>query len=299
MASIVQYVLYGLEIGSYIAVSAVAFTLVYGLVGMLHIAHAEYMIVGSYLGVLGLTVFGLSLPVTYVFVLVVAAVVGWLVARGFYRPIHHKGPIALLFTSVAVGFVLRFGIQLIAGPEARFYDPITGRYRFDVLGGLVVTNRMLLIVGTAVVVVVALHLLLTRTDLGIALRAMGADEDLARVTGIRTTHLRNHVWLISSGLAGLSGFLLSMRLYAAPRLGISQLIVVIAAAILGGAGSPYGAVLGAYIIGIVISVSTGALLPAWGSNLGTTIAFVVLIGILLVKPGGLTGADVTAKREEL
>jgi branched-subunit amino acid ABC-type transport system permease component len=299
VASAVQFVITGIEMGSYIAISAIAFTLIYGLVNMLHIAHAEYMVVGGYLGFVTLGVLGLPLLVALPVVLVGSAVFGWVVARVFYFPIEDAGPIPLLFTSVAVGFVLRFGIQVVASAESRFFRAgLSEIYRFDAVG-VQVSQQTLLIVATAVLAFAGLHLLLTRTTIGTAMRAMSADRELARITGIDTDAVRTYVWLLSSALAGLAGFLISLKLWAGPNVGIGQLLIVITAAILGGAGSPYGAIIGSYVIGIVISVSTGVVLPDWGTGLGTSVAFVVLIVLLLIRPGGITGEDITARREEV
>lgn len=293
-----ELIVVGLETGSFIAVSAIGLTLVYGLVNMINFAHAEFMVFGAYFGVIAVNSFGLPIIVALLLATALTAIAGWGVARVAYMPIRDTGPIPLLVTSVGVGFILRYGIQIVLGPQPIYLNSALASQTITIASKSV-SVYSLIVIGLAIVSFVALHLVLTRTQLGIALRAMGANEDLALVTGIDTDRLRHVVWLLASGLAGLSGFLLLFPLYAVPSLGFQQIILVITAAILGGAGSVYGAIGGAYVLGIAISVSTGMLLPAWGSNLGRTVAFVVLFLVLLVRPGGIAGAEVSKRREAL
>jgi branched-subunit amino acid ABC-type transport system permease component len=299
MVSISQFIFNGLVLGSYIGLSAIGFTLVYGLLNMINFAHAEFMVIGAYLGVISMKILELPLAASLLFVLVGSALTGWVIARVFYYPIQEAGPIPLLITSVAVGVILRNIILLVAGSEPRFLPPVIGGVDLGILGGLQLSYQGILILGVAATSFIAIHLVLTRTDLGIALRAMGANEELAMITGIDTDFLRHHVWLVSAGTAGVAGFLISLTLYASPGLGLSRIIIVIAAAILGGAGSVYGAIIGAYLIGLILSVSTGVILPAGKSNLGTTVAFVVLVIVLFIRPEGIAGKDISSRRESL
>jgi branched-subunit amino acid ABC-type transport system permease component len=163
-------------------------------------------------------------------------------------------------------------------------------YRSETLD-VFVTSQHLFVIGIAIASFVTMHVLLQYTKLGTALRAMSDNEDLALVTGIDTARMRTVVWLLSSGLAGLAGYLLAVQRAATPTVGFGQLLLVITAAILGGAGSVYGAIAGSYLLGITISLTVG-LLPTWATQLGTTMAFVVLIVVLLVRPGGIAGAEV-------
>jgi branched-subunit amino acid ABC-type transport system permease component len=226
--------------------------------------------------------------------MVATAVFGLALARVFFSPIHHKGAIPLLLTSVGVGFMLRNGIRILLGPQEQHISPIAGTHRFDALGGFFVSNQMLVTIGLALAAFAAMHLLLSRTKLGMAMRATGDDEALARSSGVDTGRIRIYVWLLASALAGLSGYVLALQQSASPTLGLGAILLVITAAILGGAGNPYGAIVGAYIIGISTTLATGVFLPGLLSGLGTAVAFVILIAILLVRPGGITGEEVGA-----
>jgi neutral amino acid transport system permease protein len=287
-----QEIVFGLVIGSYVALGAIGFTLVYGLVNMINFAHGEFITIGAYVGFLAMHFGGLPLPVALVLAFAGTAVAGWAIARVTFEPLNDAGAVPLLLTSIGVGLILRNGIRLFAGAEGRAIETSVSTYRFESLG-FFVTSQQLTIIGVTVLAVVVLHLFLSRTMLGIAMRATSDNEDLALVSGIDTRRIRNAVWLASAGLAGVAGILLATAQEASATVGFEQLLLMITAAILGGAGSPYGAVAGSYILGVGITVSI-AFLPAGVSAFSPTMAFVVLILVLLIRPGGLVNTEVRA-----
>jgi branched-subunit amino acid ABC-type transport system permease component len=300
---LVQNIIFGLVEGSYIAIAAIGFTLIYGIIDMINFAYGEYMTIGAFVGYLVAALLGASLPVVVVLTMLIGGAVGYLLARGFFTPLREAGSIPLLLTSIGVGMILRNAIRLVGGAEARYF-PVSqaSRFRFEflpdatvfsvnLLGDFFVTGNHLTVIVTALGVFVSLHLALTRSRFGIAMRAMADNEDLALVTGIDTDWIRALVWIVSGALAGLAGVLLALQTNVSAGMGFSQLLPIIAAAILGGAGSPYGAILGAYLLGIIMSVSV-ALLPTGATQLGTTMSFVVLIAVLLVRPNGIIGREV-------
>ncbi|KAB1190562.1 branched-chain amino acid ABC transporter permease [Haloferax sp. MBLA0076] len=289
---IAQNVIFGLITGSYIAIAAVGFTLIYGLINMINFAYGEYITIGGYVGFVLASVADLQIPLVIVLAVPLTAVIGWTLSRAFFTPIRETGPIPLLLTSIGLGLILRNGVRMVAGAKRRFFEFQQATvFQFDVLGGLQFNTSSLSVFAVAVAVFVLVHVLLTRTRTGIAMRAMGDDETLAEVAGIDTSTIRSRVWLLASGLAGLAGVLLGVQNSVGPFLGYDQLLVVLAAAVLGGAGSAYGAIVGAYILGIAMALTVG-ILPTWASEFGTTVAFVVLIGVLLVRPEGIAGKEV-------
>jgi branched-subunit amino acid ABC-type transport system permease component len=229
-------------------------------------------------------------------------VVSIALARGFFTPINDTGPVPMLLTSIGLGIAIRNAIRLFGGRSARYIETETSTVRFggvpdvsigsvDLLGGFFVTSEHLIVVGSAVAVFLSVHLLLTRTEVGIAMRAMGDDEGLARVRGIDTQLIRDSVWLLAGVLAGLSGVLLAIQTNVSSTTGFSHILQILSAAILGGAGSPYGAIVGAYVIGLALAFST-AFLPSSMTSLSSAVAFGILIVVLLVKPSGIAGTEV-------
>lgn len=295
-----QNVVFGLVTGSYIAIAAIGFTLIYGVVNMINFAYGEYLTIGAFLGFLAAS--AVPLPAAVVLAMAGGGVVSLALARLFFTPINDTGPVPMLLTSIGLGLVLRNVIRLLAGSGARYYETTTTTFRtdflpalpvgsVDLLGNVFVTSEHLIVFACAVAVFVVLHALLTRTDVGIAMRAMGDDEALARVRGVDTQFVRDGVWVLAGVLAGLSGVLLGIQTNVNVTTGFSQILPILTAAILGGAGSPYGAIAGAYVIGIVVAVST-AFLPTDMTGLASAMAFVVLVVALLVKPSGIAGVEV-------
>jgi neutral amino acid transport system permease protein len=285
-----QEVIFGLVIGSYIALGAIGFTLVYGLVNMINFAHGEFITIGAFVGYAAVVFGGLPLPAALVVALVGTAIIGWAIARVTFEPMNDAGAVPLLLMSIGLGLVLRNGIRAVAGADRRGVPTDVTTYRFDDLG-FFVTSQQLFIIGVTLLAVLVLHLFLSRTMLGIAMRATADNEDLALVSGIDTRRIRNAVWLAASGLAGVAGVMLAVAQSANPNVGFGQLLLIITAAILGGAGSPYGAVAGSYLLGIGITVSV-VFLPESLTELNATMAFVVLIVVLLIRPGGLVNTEV-------
>ncbi|MFB6156278.1 MAG: branched-chain amino acid ABC transporter permease [Haloferacaceae archaeon] len=294
-----QFVVFGLETGSLIAVSAIGFTLIYGIVNMINFAYGEYITVGTYLSFFLIMRAGLNIWVALLAVTAGTAAIGWLISRAVFTPLHEDGPIPLLLTSIGLGFVLRNGFRLTLGLERRYvelrraYDLLPVRtFRFDMLGGFFVTTNMLVTIVVALSLFGAVHLLLTRTDLGIAMRATSSNEALAELSGIPAYDIRQYTWVLASALAGVAGVLLFTRTPAAPEAGFAQILLILAAAVLGGAGSPYGAVVGSYVIGLSIALVNGLQIPGL-SRIPISMAFLILVVILLVRPSGIAGKEVT------
>jgi neutral amino acid transport system permease protein len=257
---------------------------------MINFAHGEFTTIGAFAGYLAVVHVGLPIPVAVVVALGVTAIVGWAIARITFEPMNDAGAVPLLLMSIGLGLVMRNGIRVVAGADQRDIPVEVTTFRFDDLG-FFVTSQQLFIFGVTLLAVFLLHLFLSRTLLGIAMRATSDNENLALVSGIDTRRIRNAVWLTASGLAGVAGVMLAVSQSASPNVGFRQLLLVITAAILGGAGSPYGAVIGSYVLGIGITVSV-VFLPTAVSELSSTMAFVILIVVLLVRPGGLVNTEV-------
>lgn len=311
-----QFVIFGLEKGSYIAIATVGFSLIYGIVNMINFAYGEYMTLGGYLGWFVAMEMEMNVWFTIVGVFALSGALGWAVSRAAFTPIHDTGPIPLLLTSVGLGVVLRNVYRFFMGIERKFVSPefvFLSEDIYRVEDGpfdFFVTTRMLLVMGVALAAFAGIHLLLTRTDLGIAMRATASNEDLAELSGIRAYRIRQFTWVLASGLAGLAGLFIGTIGEVSPILGLEFILVVLAAAILGGVGSIYGGFLGAYLIGLTIAFAAagfgpildlipvvGGWLKPWGeavAPISRQLTFVVLILVLLLKPSGIAGTEVEA-----
>ena len=284
-----QTVVFGLVEGSVIAVGAVGLTLSYGVTRFINFAYGEFLTYGAYLAVFlagGLIGLSLPLPVAAVVAVVLVAGLGVAVSRVFFEPLSGRGALPLLITSIGVSFVLRNALQAWVGVDARQLPiPLVRPMEFF---GVRVTPVELVVAGVAVATMVAIHLLLQRTMLGKTMRATSGNRSLAETAGIDTTRVVRQTWFISAGAGGLAGIL-----YAAlfspfrPGVGFGYLIVVFAATLLGGIGRPYGAMLGAFLIGLAMNFGSAFLSP----NYTRAYAFLILVVVLLVRPEGIRGGE--------
>ena len=302
-----QLVADGLVVGSVIALGAVGLTMTYSILRFANFGQGEFMTWGAYLAVsaLALALAALGLPEMrpvgpfsfgwpLVLAMLVAAAGTALIALGvdwalFRRLRRHGNAITLVIASFGAALALRNLLQFTYGTLPEYYTrEIQIAVRLvprDVLGGLRITPDQMLVIGLSLVLVVALHLFLARTTLGRAMRATAMNPALARVAGIDVEAVVRATWIIGAGLAAMAGVMAGLVGQIRPMLGFDLLLPLFAAAILGGIGSVWGAVLGGYIVGLAESFSV----PLLGAEYRAATAFLVLIAILLLRPTGLFG----------
>ncbi len=281
MTALLQTLLFGLATGAVISLSAVGLSLSYGVTRFINFSYGELLTLGAYLTFVAVS-FGLSLPLAAAVGMVVVGIVGVLLARVFFDPILKRGFLALLVTSVGLAFVLQNVVRMIFGssPE-RFPLPLMRPWR---VGELIVPKVPVLVISIALVTMLAVHLMLRFTRMGKMMRATSDNGPLARASGIVTSRVLSTTWFISAAIAALGGVLLGMtQLSLQPIMGWSFLLVVFAAVLLGGIGNPYGAMLGALIVGLGIELGVAYIAPDYGY----AFAFLLLVVVLLVRPRGL------------
>lgn len=284
-----QTVVFGLVEGSVIAVGSVGLTLSYGVTRFINFAYGEFLTYGAYLAVFiagGLLGMSLPLPVAAVVAIVLVGVLGVAVSRVFFEPISDRGALPLLITSIGVSFILRNLLSAWVGVDAQQL-PVPLLRPMEILG-IRLTLIELGVFLVALATMAAIHLLLQRTMLGKTMRATSGNRSLAETAGIDTTRVVRQTWFISAAAGGLAGIL-----YAAlfspfrPHVGFGYLIVVFAATLLGGIGRPYGAMLGAFLIGLAMNFGSTYL----SANYTRAYAFLILVGVLLVRPEGIRGGE--------
>jgi branched-chain amino acid transport system permease protein len=301
-----QLVADGLVVGSVIALGAVGLTLTYSILRFANFGQGEFMTWGAYLAVsalafvlavtgggvmepLGPFSFGWQLVVAMLLAAVLTAglalVVDWLL----FGRLRRGSAITLVIASFGAALALRNLVQFLYGTLPEYYSrEIQIAIRLvprDVMGGLRITPDQMLVIALTVALMIALQLLLTRTTLGRAMRATAMNPALARVAGVDTEAVIRATWVIGAALAAVAGVFAGIVGQIRPMLGSDLLLPLFAAAILGGIGSVRGAVAGGYIVGLAESLSV----PLVGAEYRAATAFVVLIGILLVRPTGLFG----------
>jgi branched-chain amino acid transport system permease protein len=217
---------------------------------------------------------------------VVSGAFGWVNDRALWAPLRRRGTglIAMMIVSIGLSIFLRSVYQYFAGAQARNYSQYSAVQPWEV-GPLLITPKELIVAGTGIVVLVAVSLLIQRTRLGKATRAVADNPALSSATGINVERVINLVWIGGAALAGLSGALLGLTQGFDYQIGFKILLLIFAAVVLGGLGSIWGAMVGAFVVGLFTELST-LFVPAEFKFVG---ALLVLIIVLLIRPQGLLG----------
>jgi branched-subunit amino acid ABC-type transport system permease component len=283
VTAFVQTLVYGLALGGTIAVSAVGLTLSYGVTRFINFAYGEFLTLGAY-GALALAGSGLALPLAALVSVLLVGAAGVAIARLVYDPLMHRGLLPLLVTSVGVAFVLHNGVRMVAGADPlRFPVPLLRPWN---LGGVFVPKEQVATILVALAAMACVHLLLRRTMLGKTMRAVADNPQLARSAGVAAPRVLAATWFLSAAIGALGGILLAVtQVTLAPDMGWRFLLVVFAAVLLGGIGSPYGAMLGGLIVGLGVELGASYVAPDYAY----AFAFLLLIGVLLLRPRGLMG----------
>ncbi len=274
---------FGLVSMSVIAIAAVGFTMQFGITNMINLAYGEVMISSAYVAYY-LNRAGISIWVGMVAGALFGAVFSFLLNRIVYAPFQRKGTshLGMVIVSLAISLMMaNLLLPLVGYYSVSYQDSSTGLIR---LGSIVLTPNQIVIIGVAVVVMLLIHGLLTYTRLGKAMRATAANPTLARNCGIPTQRVVDMVWLITGALCGLAGVVAALNSDSfAIANGAGFLITVLAAAVLGGAGQPYGAMIGAVLIGMITELSAAA----WSPEYKEVVAFGVLVLVMVLRPQGL------------
>jgi branched-subunit amino acid ABC-type transport system permease component len=275
---------FGIVTASILALAAVGFTLQFGVTGVVNFAFGDLMTLGGYFAWLVNTHMHLSIWIGALAAMAGLAIVSVLMNRLLVQPFVRKRAdlFGLLIVTFAFGLIVQNGMQAVFGPDFQSLDyPLPSSVNFL---QMTFTSNQLIIVAVSVVAMIAVHLLLRYTRVGKAMRAMADDAALARACGINVGRVTDIAWLISGALAGLAGFVLVLNTAAfSPSTGASFLLVIVAAAVLGGVGHAYGAMLGALIVGLVTETSVIVIPPEDKS----VAAFVILVLVLLLRPQGI------------
>jgi branched-subunit amino acid ABC-type transport system permease component len=274
---------FGLISVSVIAIAAVGFTMQFGITNMINLAYGQVMIVCAYVAFY-FNQAGVNVWVAMIAAAFAGAVLSFLLNRFLYAPFQRKGTnlIGMVIISLAASLIIANILLPIVGFGSSSYLVDQGPLvRWN---GLVLTTAQIAIIVVAVVLMLAIHGLLRYTRLGKAMRATAANPTLARNCGIPTQRVIDLVWLITGALCGVAGVVAGMNSENfAVASGATYLITIIAAAVLGGAGQPYGAMIGALIIGMVTELSAAGISPEYKE----VVAFAILVLVMVLRPQGL------------
>jgi branched-subunit amino acid ABC-type transport system permease component len=285
---------FGCYTAALLAVGAVGFTLQYGVTNVLNLSYGGIMtsaIFADYAVGGGNANIWLAIAVGAVWGALITWVIGQYLISAFVR--RGTSLFGMAMVTIALGLVIEFSLEAIQGPLILSYRVQRGS---EVrLGSVVISTEQLIIIGAAVLIMLAVHALLRYTRLGLAMRATAADPSLTRACGASTGRVRGAAWLISGALCGICGVFLGITQGSfSAATGGDFFITLVAAAIVGGIGKPYGAMAGALIVGLVSEGAAAVISPDYKY----VIAFVILVVVLMVRPQGIF-AEYASTRELL
>lgn len=279
-----QQLVNGLTLGSVYAVIAIGYTLVFGVLNIVNMAHGGIIMMGAYIGLLLVTVAGWGLFPVLIGAMVGGAILGYLLEVLALRPLRGKKVthLAPLISTIGVSIFLESAALLVFGPQTRAF-PTDYNQLMD-FGLFKISEIQIISMGTAIVLMVLLTLLLNKTKIGKAVRATAENIETASLLGIHTRRIITFTVMLASALGAAAGVLIALSFNAIePTMGTSMGFKGLAVLIMGGLGNVGGAMAGGFILGVaeVFSVAYGA------SSFRDAVAFGLIILILFIRPQGL------------
>ena len=297
-----QVVLNSIVRASELTLLSLGLTIVYDILKFANFAHTEFAVVGVYLTLLFNVTLGLHIVPAAIIASVIAGLFSIAIDRTVFKKMRSSSGIIVMVTSLGIAIALRNSIRAIWGADAKNFSvapqaPIITEY-------FRITPLQIWIILVGLAAVFAFHLLLHHTTLGKAMRASSDNPDLAQASGIATEGIITWVWFIAISFASLGGILIGLETYILPYMGFAIIVPVFCATILGGIGNPYGAMLGALVLGFAenfgLYINFGKILSLGGildftkelfipTGYKPAISFIILILVLLVRPRGILG----------
>jgi branched-chain amino acid transport system permease protein len=298
MSNFLQFVIEGLTIGSFYALVALGYTMVYGIIRLINFAHGDLFMVGAFIGWTGLTVLAaahlplaLALLIAVVVAMAVTGALGLAIERVAYQPLLRAPRLSILITALGVSLALENGVLLIYGAGFNTYPHVLSQAGVE-FHGVQITFAQLSIIVASFALMLGLYFFVHRTFVGTAMRALAIDQDAARLMGINVERLIQLTFFLGSALAAVAGvmeglYYTQINFFMGFVLGLRAFT----AAVLGGIGNIPGAMAGGILIGLLEAFSAGYVSSRWTDVL----VFGVLIAVLVIKPTGLFGERVVER----
>ncbi|HKP67373.1 MAG TPA: branched-chain amino acid ABC transporter permease [Casimicrobiaceae bacterium] len=289
MSYFIDLVVVGLSLGMVYALVAIGISLIYSGLDVVHFAHGEIYMLGAFIGLIIHNVFKLPFPLVLIGSMVVTGLIGVVIERVFYRRILRGGGgytvagMAMVICGFGMSIVLQNVAFLIWGARALPF-PVTFGMPVE-LGNVTLPASYAWIVIAAIVLMLSLHLFLKKTRLGLAVRAVAGNKEIAYLMGINVPLAISVIFAVACALGAAAGVLVGPINYVQVQMGVGVLIKAFAAAVVGGFGSLPGAVLGGLLVGVTESLGAGYLSGSYKD----IYAFILMIIVLMVRPAGLLG----------
>ena len=286
-----QQIINGLQAGSIYALVALGYSMVYGIIRLLNFAHGDIIMVGAYMAWLAMARFALHPLIAVLAAAAACTILGMSIEKVAYKPLRGSPRISLLITAIGISFLLENLSQLIFGAGAKSVPALfsSGSVR---LGQAEISNATLITLLVTAVSMIVLTLLVSRTKMGKAMRAVSEDTGAAQLMGININRTISYTFAICSALAAIASILYCVAYpQATPTMGSMLGLKAFVAAVLGGIGSIPGAMLGGFAIGLAEALVSAVGLSVWKDG----VVFAILIVVLIVKPTGIMGHPMQEK----
>ena len=286
--TLLQQCVNGLMLGSTYSLLAIGYTLVFGVLQMLNMAHGEVYMIAAFFAWMMVTMLNLPFVIAFIAASLIASLFGLLIELVCFRLVNKEYPLASLLSTIGLGIVLQnFALVFSKGEMVRFPSAF---HDFNIqVGDVIISGVHLVILGIGIILMVLLQVLIFKTSLGKALRAVAENRVVAGMYGLNVNAIIGLTFVISSGLAGVAGVLTALAYHSiTPFMGVEMGLKGLTVIVLGGMGSVTGAMIGGLILGLGEVLAMGYL-PMSLIGYKDAIAFIILITVLLVRPSGLLG----------
>ncbi|SFG84737.1 branched-chain amino acid transport system permease protein [Desulfotomaculum arcticum] len=287
----IQQLTNALSLGSIYALTAIGYTIVYGILRLINFAHGDILMLGAYFAGIIFVQLAMPFPAAIILSMMLAALIGVTIERAAYRPLRRATEETTLITSFAVSILMQNLAMMIFSPQPKKFEIPGFLQTVHTMGNVSFTNMKVLIILLSVVLMVALTIFIKRTKMGIAMRASAENIDASTMMGIDVNAVVRVAFIIGSSLAAVAGLMLGGQYgQVSPLMGFVPGLKAFVAAVIGGIGNIPGAALGGYLLGIGEVLFVG-LLPSQFSEFRDAFVFIVLILVLLVRPTGILGIE--------
>lgn len=284
MQGLVATGLIGISLGAQYALLALGFTLIFGILGVVNFAHGGFYVLGGYLAYSAVFYFGAPYPFAVIAAALGTAALGYLFERFLLEQLVDDH-LATLMLTLGLYLMISSGILVVFGAESpAFRFPVSGVLRGH---GFYFPIENLIVLGVCLAAILSIYILVYHTNFGRSLRALADDRAVATAMGLRPKLLFPLAFALATGLAGMTGALVTPILSLAPHIGDSVLATSFLIVILGGLGSVGGATVAAFIVGMVEAFSAVYL----GGSKGALTLFVLVLVMLVIRPSGLFGRE--------
>lgn len=295
MQQFLQQMVNGISLGSIYALIALGYTMVYGIVKLINFAHGDILMLGAFAGffvLIATLVTPFSFIVSFIVAMIICAIIGVIMERTCYKPLRSAPRINGLITAIGVSFFLENGARVVPqiGPNPKQFPTLPNiNINFHGVG---ISRIQIIVFLVSIGLMILLNFIVNSTKIGKAMRAVSYDQKAALLMGIDVNKVISFTFAIGAALAAAAGILFASAYpQVEPLMGFMPGLKAFVAAVLGGIGSIPGAMVGGFILGIAETLTKGFI----SSQLADAIAFGILIIILLVKPSGILGRDVSEK----